>query len=679
MAKPALQTPTFTQPPKSLNTVFTSVISRLTRFWGRIPFGTLAEFLIIVIWAAWVGRNYLNLDPGMLPDGMEFGSLLQPQFVWSFLLKCGSCVMWNSLANGGSPAFANIHAVVLHPLIVITNLAWGTINGTKIALVCALAMAGMGQWWLARVLKLGTVPRLWSALLVVAGGHLAGRMAGGVISLVISTAAVSLVFAPALELALYGRRRSAIWLGVTLALAVLSSEGYLQIGLLVAIVPAYLVFLLFPGPESPRPRILLRELGVALLLALLISAVMLLPALHFWPYSGKELDPNLAGSQNLAYLLFNLVIKDYAYFNSAVLGKQPFPYLYINFIGWVPIVLALVARRLLPRDKRGVLAFLLVAIALVCLASSGLTFRALALVLPKTAGAVRNPMLIFGLAVPLIITVSAIGVESLWRNRISVVPIRMTVNGKTRVLRLNSTIIVQVFLLISLIWSLYSAGIYTSTWLTTSELAPSDYPVTAALKTDNAQWVSTPFGENYWVPVANAWQLKLASVTRPWSFTDHTSPPSYLIATRDKTALSDAHYLETIDSIHILSYPENAYAAITTSRNITTACTAQSQGGNIDVDCNSPEDGVLTVYENQYSGWTVRRDGILVPFEAGTWLAVQAPAGVHHYEFRYRPWDVPVGLGLTVAGIAMAIILGRRRKRVTNIPATENHAPATDT
>jgi hypothetical protein len=44
---------------------------------------------------------------------------------------------------------------------------------------------------------------------------------------------------------------------------------------------------------------------------------------------------------------------------------------------------------------------------------------------------------------------------------------------------------------------------------------------------------------------------------------------------------------------------------------------------------------------------------------AGTWLSVAAPAGTHHYEFRYRPWDVPVGAGLTLIGLALAVWVWR--------------------
>ena len=528
---------------------------RLAGLWRKILINTILELLIISLWAAWVGRSYLNLDPKLIPTGLEFGTLLQNQLIWSFLSKCGSCVMWNGVVNGGAPSFVNIHPVVLHPLIVFTNLIWGGINGTKIALVCALAMAGLGQWWLAKVLKLGTVPRLWSAMLVVAGGHLAGRMEYGIISAVVSTAAVSLVFAPALELALYGRRRSAIWLGVMLALTVLSAGGYMQIGLLVAIAPAYLVFLLFPADDRPRPRALLRELGVALLVAALFSAVMWVPVVHFWPKFVKELDPNIPGRQNIAYLLFNLVIKDYAYFHSTILEKLPYPFMYINYIGWIPILLALVAWRVLPKNKRLILAFLLVAIGLVCLASSGLTFRALALVIPQTASAIRHPSLILGLAVPLIIALSAMGLESLWQSRIAPILVSLVANGKTRVLHLKPIVFAQALLLIPLIWSLYSAGTFASSWLRTDKPGETDYQIVAALKTDSAQWVSTPFGEIYWVQIASAMQLKLAYIMRPWTFRDRTTPPSYLAATRDKKALADPNYIKTIGDIYLIANP----------------------------------------------------------------------------------------------------------------------------
>ena len=41
----------------------------------------------------------------------------------------------------------------------------------------------------------------------------------------------------------------------------------------------------------------------------------------------------------------------------------------------------------------------------------------------------------------------------------------------------------------------------------------------------------------------------------------------------------------------------------------------------------------------------------------GGWLAVEAPAGNHEYVFHYRPWDVWLGLAITLIGVLVAVIL----------------------
>jgi len=61
------------------------------------------------------------------------------------------------------------------------------------------------------------------------------------------------------------------------------------------------------------------------------------------------------------------------------------------------------------------------------------------------------------------------------------------------------------------------------------------------------------------------------------------------------------------------------------------------------------------VYENQWSGWSATRDGRPSALGPGQWLTTAAPMGLHHYyAFRYRPWDVFLGLGLTLLGLLLA-------------------------
>lgn len=50
-------------------------------------------------------------------------------------------------------------------------------------------------------------------------------------------------------------------------------------------------------------------------------------------------------------------------------------------------------------------------------------------------------------------------------------------------------------------------------------------------------------------------------------------------------------------------------------------------------------------------------DGEPVSLVGEQWLEVEAPAGEHIYEFRYLPWDVPLGLALSFLGIILCVWL----------------------
>ena len=68
---------------------------------------------------------------------------------------------------------------------------------------------------------------------------------------------------------------------------------------------------------------------------------------------------------------------------------------------------------------------------------------------------------------------------------------------------------------------------------------------------------------------------------------------------------------------------------------------------------------VLVVKENTWTGWYAWIDGQRTQLLGDQWLEVDAPAGKHTFEFRYLPWDVPVGLALFAAGVAISIWLWR--------------------
>jgi hypothetical protein len=615
------------------------------------------ELAAIGLWAAWVGRAYLDFDPRVWPVGNDFALNVQSYFAWAAFGQCGACALWNGSLNGGLPTLAELLSAIAHPLVLAAIALWGVINGLKATVVMALALAGAAQWWLAKAMRLGRGARLWSAAMAVVGGHLAGRMENGLIEVAFSTASCSLVIAAAVELALTGTRRAAVLFGAMLGLALLAGQGYMQIGLALSVFPALIVFL---PDDRFRLRPVWKEYALGGALALLIAAVLLVPFLHFFPNFDKPDDPEFATAQPLEYQPLNLVIRDEAFFGSQALGQIPWPHLYVNYVGWVPILLALLAFRLAPRADRRLLVFFLAAIVLVYLTSSSLTLRFLHAILPPPlAGFTANlrfPSEIASLAAPLVVGLAAWGLDLL-----------LKLNWPRLTLHLPSGAALGVSLVwLALAYPLYgsvlSAYDFGGRWLRTVRIAPDNYRVVPQLKTETPRWVEPPIGDWGLVTIGLEHGLKFTRTYRPWDWRGREFPPVALHTTRDPLDPSTPNYAGRIEYLYLIEYPEVHYAYVDTGAQ-KIPCRARALGGSIDVDCETGAPGLLVVYENKWSGWTVERDDAPAALGEGPWLSTAAPAGAHHYAFRYRPWDASAGLGLTIFGLGLAAWLWMRAPR----------------
>lgn len=613
----------------------------------RIKWTLLLEVIIIIIWALWVGRAYFNFDPSAFPQGGDFPHEVQGHLFWHLLPQCGLCFLWNGYLDGGSPSFAELQGAGLHPLVAIGSLLWGTINGEKFMLLCSLVMAGLAQWWLARVLGLGWLARLWSGLIIVVCGHLGQNLSNGVTNLVFAIANASLILPPAVDLALNHNRRSIIWLGIALASTVLAGQGYIQIGVLFAVLPALLIFVLFPG----RPSNLWKDYLLAGVLAFLLSAYMLVPMLHFYPAFGPEggvLD-DLIQSINTVFL--NFVSVDGLKVN------------YPLFVGLIPVVLALIALRLAPRDKRRLLWFFMVSILLVCALSTRELVTFIVQYIPRF-DAVRIPSLISGLAVPFLIGLSAWGldllVESDWPK------VTLSFAGG-RVISFAKTWLILAIPLVAAIVVAYPIG---TQWMYTVQVdKPAE--VIQSVQTASAQWVQFPTDDFLWAPaLIDQGNYKLTNVYRPWRWIGRDQPKPFVEAVnnRDIPAYPSTNLLKTLPDYAIFNYSEDQYAAVQSGSGVT-ACHSNALGGNIDITCNSPSAGQLILQEYSWSGWYAWMDNKPIKLKPGEWLSVDAQAGKHTFSFRYRPWDVLIGLILTLIGVGLSIGLEVRFFKET-MPAT---------
>jgi hypothetical protein len=516
----------------------------------------------------------------------------------------------------------------------------------KVVVVIGLALAGLAQWWLAKVLRLGIVPRLWSAGMVIVAGHIAGRLGNGLVEMMFSTASCSLVIPATLQLALTGSRRAAVAFGLTLGLALLSGQGYIQVGLLVSVVPAALI-LIVDRPLRLKP--VWKEFVLGGGLALLIAGVYLVPFLHFFPHFAKWGDSGFANALQLDYIPFDLVIRDHSLYKDVQ---------YADYISWVSVGLVVAAFRLAPRSRLRVLAFFSGAVALAYLGGSAWTFRALRAVLPSPlndlASNLHFPSEISMLAVPLLLGVAAWGLDLLLK--LTWPKLGLTWQSG-RSLSFNMQWLV---LGVPLVWAILSALDFGAGWLSTDKEPADWFRVMPEIKPVTTQWVEPPYADNGLAVSALENGFKLTRLVRPWWWKDRDNPPPTLKATRDQVDPATPGFRGKVEYLSLIDYPDVHYASVQIGTDQPTPCQAMAQGGNIDVVCQTDTRGQLLVYENYWSGWSVTRDGAPAMLEAGPWLSTAAPAGLHRYSFRYRPWDVWIGLSMTLAGIILTAVFWRR-------------------
>lgn len=612
----------------------------------------LIEILVIGIWALWVGREYLDFDPYTWPLGREFGFQLQSHHFWNKLKVCGLCALWNGGINGGMPALAETYGSLLHPLVVLTTTIWGTVVGAKLAVVGAFWMAGAAQWWIGRTLGLGRLGRMWPALIAVGAGHITGRLELPGINLVISTATGSLALAAALELGVSGRRRSAILLGIAGAAALVSGQGYIQFALL-GWAPAFLFLVLKPNLRL-RPHY--REFLLAVLLAILLAGIFLIPLIHFLPSYIKDSDEIFRSAQSLEYIPLNLVISDIEFQKSDLLNKLPYPYLYDLYISWMPVLLAIVSLLFVRRKDARVVLTLVTGMGMMFFIASAIPLHWLAKAAPFLTG-VRHPSLIAGMAVPAVLALAGLGLHRLMELDWPELSLNTQRDSESPSFRLN----LKWILILPLVFSLRSIARHADDWINVTEME-SVYTHIQHWKAGETLWVSPPFGEHHWVEAAMQEGLKLTNVVVPWHWKERLPPAPQIEATRNEQP-HGTEFLSTFDEVSLYLHPDSSYTYIETE-NGRVPCTAAGLGGDLTVQCESDQAGDLTVLENAFRGWWVWEDGRRLRMLPGEWLRTTASPGNHTYRFRYLPLDVLLGALISLSGVGLSFILWRR----SNVP-----------
>jgi hypothetical protein len=335
------------------------------------------------------------------------------------------------------------------------------------------------------------------------------------------------------------------------------------------------------------------------------------------------------------------------------LGKKPFPSIYINYIGWIPVLFALLALRLVPRESIRVLVFFLVAIGLAYVASSAAFFKLVSGIVPNLTGA-RHPSLIATLAVPLVLALTAWGFD-----------LASKLNGVRLTIGLSPGASAQVNLwsvglgLLALL-AVKSTYDFSQTW-TLVPTAADAYAAVRAVQIDHSEWVEVPRSRHDIFLIALESNLKVGfhPDERGWMWRGKDLVPAYLTMTTDPVTPQTTALVKRVDNVNILLDQRNEYASID-SGGSQIPCRAQALGGTIDVACENERPGILIVREYQWTGWNAWIDGVASPLEPSQWLSVALPSGRHTIAFRYQPLDALAGAILSLVGVGLSVFLWRR-------------------
>jgi hypothetical protein len=292
---------------------------------------------------------YFPLDPSEVGGPVDFEPYTAMDWlVARSLLQHGELPLWNPYVYNGLPFIGDAYISFFNPAVVGPLLLFGPSDGGKVAAVVALALSGIGQYWLSRVVGQGRAISLVAGVLGLAAGTLVARLASGFnFGQSMQHAWMALTLA-AFIMALRTRRPAYVAL-TSVLYALLFHAGNLYLWLVLSA-----VLLLFgagyaltwdaaaaragqgvgggavaerggrPGGRIPL-GIDLRVVGVALAVAVLgtlLDAVLLLPMSEIRNGADKPIDVTFSSTQPPLPTLFSFVVSDRAYWSGKLFGAS---------------------------------------------------------------------------------------------------------------------------------------------------------------------------------------------------------------------------------------------------------------------------------------------------------------------------------------------------------------------
>jgi hypothetical protein len=168
----------------------------------------LIEIIIISIFGVFSSRDYHNFDPEFTLAGRE-AQWLTSSGLWAAqsIREYGYVPFWQPYILRGEPTIDSPFSFAISPINALPSLLIGYPNGVKVSVVLSVILAGLGGWYLARILRLGAPARVLLGLLMMVKGPMIMVIGAGYFQLGTTQAYIPWIVASALAIGRFPARR----------------------------------------------------------------------------------------------------------------------------------------------------------------------------------------------------------------------------------------------------------------------------------------------------------------------------------------------------------------------------------------------------------------------------------------------------------------------------------------
>ncbi len=253
--------------------------------WGLV----VVEIGVIVLTTYLTTRPFYESPPNFQLSGSESEWLTSTvAAAYTGLHETGRIPRWQPYLEKGEPVIENPFNFIFNPLSSGPSLLLGPVIGLRISVILGYFLAGLGGWFLGRVLGFGLVARVLLAMLLIGKGNIHAMMDSGYYQLALSQTYMPYVIGGVIAIFRWSNRRWPVVLtALAMALQFLSGNIWYVLPTAVGAVIVGCVLLIGTGKRW-IDVVTLKRLILTAVFAVGLSAIVAVPVVLQFKQLGRH-------------------------------------------------------------------------------------------------------------------------------------------------------------------------------------------------------------------------------------------------------------------------------------------------------------------------------------------------------------------------------------------------------